>query len=238
MEGRMGEAKAVWGQEHAESYARWMRVGSRLFYAPLARQAVELLPPVETGSAIVDLGCGPGLLGVELCKAVPQAKVIGVDPSAEMLEVARRNADQAGVTNYETRLGRAERIPMRSSSVCLVVSQSSLHEWDDPREGLSEVFRVLEVGGSLILKDYNRTWLSPWKRALVGRFHHLRMFKFSFGDVADLVRGAGFDEVRGQDGGVQFLVQAVKTADQGSRRAELEGSHPDSRAMCQEGVER
>jgi ubiquinone/menaquinone biosynthesis C-methylase UbiE len=238
MEGMMSEAKAVWGKEHAESYGRWMRVGSRLFYAPLAKKVVALLPSMELGSTIVDLGCGPGLLGVELCKVIPQTKVIGVDPSPEMLEVARRNADRAGVSNYETRLGRAERIPLRSSSVALVVSQSSLHEWDDPREGLSEVFRVLEVGGSLIVKDYNRTWLSAWKRALLGRFHHLHMFKFSFGDVADPLREVGFDEVRGEAGGVQFLVQAVKTADHGLRGAEPEESQSNSRAVCQEGGER
>lgn len=234
----MSEEKATWGKEHAESYARWMRVGSRLFYAPFARQAARLLPPVEAGSTIVDLGCGPGLLSVELCKVMPQAKVVGVDPSAEMLEVAERNADRAGVSNYETRLGSAERMPMRSSSVGLVVSQSSFHEWDDPQEGLLEVFRVLEAGGSLMLKDFNRTWLSPWKRALLGRFHHLHMFKFSFSEVAALVRGAGFDEVKGQEAGLQFLVQATKTADHGVRLAELDGPHANQRAMCQEGIER
>jgi ubiquinone/menaquinone biosynthesis C-methylase UbiE len=209
----MSEAKAVWGKEHAESYARWMRLGSRFFYAPFARQVVELLPPLEAGSTIVDLGCGPGLLSLELCKLIPRAKVIGVDPSAEMLEVARRSAAQAGVSNYETRLGRAERIPIRPSSVSLVVSQSSFHEWEDPQEGLSEVFRVLDVGGSFIVKDFNKTWLSPWKRALSQPFHHLHMFKFSFHDVADLVRGAGFDEIRGQEGGFQYFVQAIKSSD-------------------------
>jgi ubiquinone/menaquinone biosynthesis C-methylase UbiE len=215
----MSEANVVWGKEHAESYARWMRLVGRFFYAPVAKQVVRLLPPVEAGSTIVDLGCGPGLLGVELCKTIPQAKIVGVDPSAEMLEVAETSADRAGVSNYETRLGSAERMPMGPSSVALVVSQASFHEWDDPQEGLSEVFRILEAGGSLILKDYNRAWLSGWKRALLGRVHHLHMFKFSFSDVADLARGAGFDEVRGDDGGLQFLVHATKTAEHGQRLA-------------------
>ncbi len=210
----MSEVDAVWGKNHAESYGRWMRAGSRLFYTPLARQVVRLLPPAETVYTIVDLGCGPGLLSVELCKLMPQAKVMGVDPSAEMLEVASRNVNRAELSNFETRLGRAERIPMRSDSVGLVVSQSSFHEWQDPRGGLSEALRVLEPGGVLVLKDYNRAWLSPWKRAVFERFHHLRMFKYSFHDVADLVRAAGFGEVGGQEGGVQFLVHAVKTVDQ------------------------
>jgi ubiquinone/menaquinone biosynthesis C-methylase UbiE len=213
----MNEADAVWGKNHAESYGRWMRAGSRLFYAPLARQVVRLLPPTEARSTIVDLGCGPGLLSVELCKLIPQVKVIGVDPSAEMLEVASRNVDRAGLSNFETRLGKAERIPMRSDSVSLVVSQSSFHEWENPPEGLSEVFRVLEPGGVVMVKDYNRAWLSPWKRALFERFHHMRMFKFSFRDVADMVGGVEFDEVGGQEGGVQFLVHAVKPTDQRPR---------------------
>jgi ubiquinone/menaquinone biosynthesis C-methylase UbiE len=211
----MSEADVAWGKEHAESYGRWMRVGARFFYAPFAKQAATLSPPVEAGSTIVDLGCGPGLLSVELCKVMPQARVVGVDPSAEMLEIAEGNADRAGVSNFETRLGSAERMPMKPGSVALVVSQSSFHEWDDPEKGLSEVYRVLEVGGSLMLKDFNRGWLSGWKRALLGRFHHLHMFKFNFDDVADLVRGAGFDEVGGQDRGFQFLVHATKKTERG-----------------------
>jgi ubiquinone/menaquinone biosynthesis C-methylase UbiE len=228
--GEMSEVDAVWGKDHAESYGRWMRAGSGLFYTPLARQVVSLLPPKEASHTIVDLGCGPGLLSVELCKLMPQARLMGVDPSAEMLQVASRNVSRAGLSNFETRLGRAERIPMRSDSVSLVVSQSSFHEWQDPEEGLSEVFRVLEPGGVLVLKDYSRTWLSAWKRAVFERFHHLRMFKYSFHDAVDLVRAAGFTEVGGQEGGVQFLVHAVKTADQGAQTRECPGPSPSQRA--------
>jgi ubiquinone/menaquinone biosynthesis C-methylase UbiE len=233
----MSEARALWGKDHAESYARWMRIGSRLFYAPFARQIVRFSTPVVAGSTLVDLGTGPGLLSVELCKLVPQVKVIGVDPSAEMLEIARKNAGEAGVSNYEARLGKAERIPMRASSVGVVVSQSSLHEWDDPQEGFSEVFRVLEAGGSLMLKDYSRTWLSPWKRVLVGPFHHLDMFKFSFHDVVALLKETGFDEVSGHEGGLQFFVQATKAPDHESRFGEMEKPHPRKSAMCEEGTE-
>ena len=139
----MSEERAVWGSEQAESYGRWARIGSRLFYAPFARQIKKRVSPEERGTTVVDLGTGPGLLAVELCRLMPQAQVIGVDPSAEMLEVARTNADRAGVSNFETRLGRAERMPMVSGSVGVVASQSSLHEWDDPKEGVSEVLRIL-----------------------------------------------------------------------------------------------
>jgi ubiquinone/menaquinone biosynthesis C-methylase UbiE len=210
MEGRMRQQEAVWDSEHAESYGRWMGVGSRLFYAPLARQVVGLLPLAGVGSTMVDLGTGPGQLSIELCKLVPQAKVIGVDTSAEMLEVARRKASEAGITNYEARLGAAERLPLESESIHVVVSQWSLHEWDDPRKAFSEVFRVLEPRGSVMVKDFNRTWLSPWKRSLFGHFHPVDMFKFGFREVADLLSEAGFDQIKGQEKGLQFFVQGVK----------------------------
>ncbi len=206
----MSERDVMWNEERTQGYARWTRLGSRLFYAPFARQIVRSLPPVEARSTIVDLGTGPGLLSVELCRLLPQVRVMGVDPSAEMLEVARRNADQAGVPNYETRLGGAEQLPLRSGSAGLVVSQSSFHEWDDAQQGLLEVFRVLEPGGQVILKEYNRAWLSAWKRTVFGRFHHLDMFRFTFREVADLFRGAGFSEIRGEEGGLQFIIYARK----------------------------
>jgi len=199
-------------------------MASRLFYAPFARRIVRNLASLRRGAMIVDLGTGPGTLSVELGKLLPGARIIGVDPSSEMLEIARMNADDSGILNFETRLGQAEEMSVEANVADLVVSQFSLHEWEDPQKGLSEVFKVLKPGGSFVVRDFNRDWLSKWKlilfrvlAAITGESceDHVEMFKFTLDQVATLLREAGFDRTEEKSRGVVFLVQAFK-ADQDS----------------------
>jgi len=199
-------------EERAQRYAKQSRLESRIVYAPLAKKIVQSLGALEEGATIVDLGTGPGLLTVEIHRLWPGAKYIGIDPSGEMLSIASKNASAAGIAAFEAKLGSAEEIPLADASADLVVSQSSFHEWDEPHKGLSEIFRVLKPGGSLILRDYNAAWLTPWKRRLLGRIHHLDMFKFTFEQAAGLAREAEFAGTSGKDSGLQWFMRAVKPA--------------------------
>jgi ubiquinone/menaquinone biosynthesis C-methylase UbiE len=197
-------------EEQAQRYSRQLGLASRFVYAPFARKIMACLSSADPSPTIVDLGCGPGLLGVELAKLRPQARIIGVDPSDEMLRIAKANASKVGLTNYEAKQGNAEEIPLESDAIDLVVSQSSLHEWEDPHRGLVEIHRVLRPGGSLILKDYNLSWLAPWKRKLLRSFHSLDMFKFGFDDAASMAREAGFEEIEAGGNGLQYFLRATK----------------------------
>jgi ubiquinone/menaquinone biosynthesis C-methylase UbiE len=197
-------------EEQARKYAKQSGLASRLMYAPFARKIVAYLSPSDPSPTIVDLGSGPGQLAIQLGRLQPQARIISVDPSNEMLHIAGENASKAGLLDYEARLGTAEEIPLESGAVDLLVSQSSFHEWEDPQKGLAEIYRVLKPGGSLILKDYNLAWLSGWKRKLLGRLHHLDMFKFGTEEVAVLLRDAGFDQIQARGEGIQYFMHARK----------------------------
>jgi ubiquinone/menaquinone biosynthesis C-methylase UbiE len=207
----MTEQTEHWKEkENAQRYAKQTRIGSGIMVAPFAKKIVQSLATLDEAATIVDLGTGPGLLAIELHKLRPHATIIGVDPSEEMLSIARKNAAEAGMLDFEAKLGAAEEIPLAPESADLVVSQSSFHEWEDPYKGLGEIFRILKPGGSLILRDYNGAWLSPWKRKLIGRFHHLEMFQYTLRQVADLLEKTGFLAIEGENRGWQYLVRGVK----------------------------
>jgi ubiquinone/menaquinone biosynthesis C-methylase UbiE len=78
----------------------------------------------------------------------PQAKLTGIDPTGDMIAVARGLAPSVSF-----HVASAESIPVADGSIDLAVSSISLHHWGDPAEGLREVARTLRPGGRLCLAD-------------------------------------------------------------------------------------
>jgi len=207
----VSEQRQSWEDKgRAQRYARQTSITTRLACTSLARKVVGDVAPLEQGAIIVELGSGPGHLAIELSKLCPQASVIALDPSEEMLRIARTKAQAAGASNLEATAGAAESIPLEAGSVDLVISQSSFHEWAGQQQGIAEAYRVLKPGGTLVIKDYDRGWLSAWKRRLLSLLHPLHMFRFTCDEVAAMLREAGFEPVEAQRGELQYLLQARK----------------------------
>lgn len=111
---------------------------------------------------ILDLGCGPGLLSIEILKQISDATVIGIDPLIKMLMLAKENADTSDIQIFEPLRGVSEKIPLKDKSIDIIVSRFSLPYWKQPQESFSEMNRVLKPKGRIIFEGLNGNF-PRWK---------------------------------------------------------------------------
>lgn len=116
-----------------------------------------LIAPAELGTnhVVVDFGCGPGGLAVELARRVgPGGRVIGLDINEAFLARARERAADEGVAEIiETIRMDSEVLPLESGSVDRVVCKNVLEYVSDPQLVISEFHRVLKPGGIAHVSD-------------------------------------------------------------------------------------
>jgi SAM-dependent methyltransferase len=103
------------------------------------------------GPEILDLGCGPGDLAEMLAVRLPRARIVGLDLSTSMIELARSKDARGGRLRFE--VGDASSLPFETGSFDFVVSTLSLHHWADPAAGFAEISRVLRPGGMAAVYD-------------------------------------------------------------------------------------
>ncbi|MBN1773549.1 MAG: class I SAM-dependent methyltransferase [Deltaproteobacteria bacterium] len=116
---------------------------------------------IDRGLAL-ELGPGPGYLGLEWLRRTRETRLVGLDISADMLARARRNAETYGLTDrVEYRLGDGSRLPFEDRSFDAVFTNGSLHEWAKPQETFAELGRVLRPGGRFLVSDLRRDMAAP-----------------------------------------------------------------------------
>ena len=109
---------------------------------------------LHPGEVVLDLGSGAGAdVLISARRVAPGGRAIGLDMTQEMLELARRNAAEAGVDNVEFLQGYLEDIPLPDNSVDVVISNCVINLAADKSVVLAEAARVLRPGGRLAFSD-------------------------------------------------------------------------------------
>lgn len=134
---------------------RWLRLLQNMVPARLA----YFTPIVGDwrGKHVLDLGCGGGFMAEALTRR--GAQVIGVDPSAPAIAIARKHAEDTGLS-ITYHVGAGENLPVATASVDMVVCVDVLEHVKDLDAVLDEIRRVLKPGGVFLFDTINRNWLA------------------------------------------------------------------------------
>lgn len=114
-----------------------------------------------TAGTALEVGPGPGYLGLEWLKTTNDTNLIGVEISPAMIRLARKNAATYALTGrVDYREGNAMAVPLEDRSVDAAFSNGSLHEWEDAGRVFDEIARVVKPDGKYCITDLRRD-LSP-----------------------------------------------------------------------------
>lgn len=112
---------------------------------------------IKKGYAL-EIGPGPGYLGLEWLKKTEHTFLKGIDISKDMVQVAEKNASAYGFLNSRAEyiVSNASTIPFPDNTFDAVFSNGSLHEWEDPILTFNEIYRVLNLEGIFFVSDLKR----------------------------------------------------------------------------------
>jgi ArsR family transcriptional regulator len=148
---------------------------------------------LHRAQTIVDVGTGTGFVAAGL--AASAARVIGVDNSPRMLDVARANLDRLGIANVELRQGELTSLPLADDAAGAAVANMVLHHAEDPATMLAEMARVTRPGGWVAITDevehpyeWMRTehadvWLGFSEAQIEGFFGDARLAHYGYAPV-------------------------------------------------------
>ncbi len=192
------------GKDHPqkERYTPGYRGASRFFSARRGKDyAAFFLSHLKTGMTLLDVGCGPGSITLDLAEAVAPGEAVGVDIAESEVEKARSAATSRGLTNVRFEVASAYQLQFPEASFDAVFSHTMLEHLRDPLAALREMRRVLRKGGVVGIRNgYEKGHVSPPGNPLIEERTDLnnRLIRLNGGDPdfgpkqPGLLREAGF----------------------------------------------
>jgi len=161
---------------------------------------------IRLGESILDVGCGTGAVTIPAKMKVGENGIaVGIDPAADMIAIARRKAERAGI-EIDFRVGVIESLPFADETFDVVTSSLMMHHLPDKLrvKGVAEIWRTLRPGGRILIADMRRPTGSAFKKFFTSVIlHHGHVVQFGLQDAPMLLKDAGFVDVQEMD--IHFL---------------------------------
>ena len=140
---------SVYGQGHHESVLRahsWRTV---------ANSAAYIVPHLKPNFRVLDVGCGPGTITIDIARLVPEGHVTGIEPAEaeNVLAGARSLAAEQGVHNVDFAVGDVYALEYPDATFDVVHAHQVLQHVGDPVKALREMRRVAKPGGFIAVRE-------------------------------------------------------------------------------------
>lgn len=160
------EGEERFGPVRSRLYALFSRRGLGRLHDRIASDVIDLQP-----STILDLGCGPGDVLSRVASSGWKAELFGVDPSPQMLSIAKRRIGAIRREGVTLARGSSRNIPF-PGTFDVILTSLSFHHWGDRERDLPMILQRLSNRGSLLIYEYSREAL-PAVMRLLTRSHAL-----------------------------------------------------------------
>lgn len=157
---------------------------------------------------ILDVATGTADLALESVKRLQPQKVVGLDISAEMLEIGRKKIDKKGLNDViSLTLGDSENLPFEDNSFDAITVAFGVRNFENLEKGLREMNRVLRPGGKAVILEFSKPTIFPFKQLYnayfkyvlptIGRFTSKdpKAYQYLYESVQAFPDGARFIEV-------------------------------------------
>ena len=138
---------AVYTHGHHESVLRSHR------WRTAENSAAYLLPHLNSGATLLDIGCGPGTITAELAGLVAPARVTALEVTEAALELARAEIGRRGLTTVDFAAGDVHALDFPDDTFDVVHAHQVLQHVGDPVTALREMRRVAKPGGIVAVRD-------------------------------------------------------------------------------------
>jgi ubiquinone/menaquinone biosynthesis C-methylase UbiE len=136
---------------------------------------------------LVDVGCGTGFLSAGIAPFAE--KVIAIDDSEGMLEVARENTAKLGLDNVVTRQGSVSNLPVEGDTAEAAFANMVLHHAPNPQVMINEMARIVKPGGKVVITDIDKHDKEWFKTEMADVW-----LGFTKGQIRQFMRSAGLTD--------------------------------------------